>query len=464
MPPSIHVNEITDGVQDAIGKGSGTTKPRLLLCASPIVGHTVPMLRLNEELAARGYDISFLAAEEFRSQIEKSGSRLLPIPAQWTPEFVALRDTVPGGLPRLLFDMEHAFLGQIPPRWEKLKETLEFLYEEDPARDIVIITEPVFMGALPLVLGAPLPKGFKTRPKVIGYSQFPYMGKSVVTAPFGPGLPPDSSDAGRQRNALMHEEFSRGPFAAPIALQKKLLEQVGAREHDPEESLIDTWICHYDATFQVCPPSLEYDRPDISPKIKFAGCLSPKPLKKDFAFPSFWEEVTRGDRPVVLVTQGTVAVDYSELLIPTIEALADREDLLVVAILGVKGASLPESLNIPANTRVIDYLSYDAVLPHAAVFVMNAGYGGVIHSACHGVPMVLAGETEDKLEVAMRAEWAGVAVNLRTAKPTKEAVREAVIRVMAEPSFKKKVLAMKAENDALDTLAIVEKQIMDLAQ
>ncbi len=43
---------------------------------------------------------------------------------------------------------------------------------------------------------------------------------------------------------------------------------------------------------------------------------------------------------------------------------------------------------------------------------------GVLQAMTNGVPMVLAGATEDKLEVAMRAEYAGIAVNLRTETPT----------------------------------------------
>ena len=50
--------------------------------------------------------------------------------------------------------------------------------------------------------------------------------------------------------------------------------------------------------------------------------------------------------------------------------------------------------------------------------VTNGGYGAVQRALTTGVPLVVAGDTEDKPEVAARVEWFGVGVNLRTGVPT----------------------------------------------
>ncbi|KAG8361947.1 hypothetical protein FVEN_g439 [Fusarium venenatum] len=194
--------------------------------------------------------------------------------------------------------------------------------------------------------------------------------------------------------------------------------------------------------------------------VKFSGCLTPKPTPSDFVYPVWWDDVRRGDHRIVAVTQGTIAQDASNLIVPTIEALSGRDDLLVIAILGRKGAALPKDMVIPSNTRVIDYLPYDVLLPHASVFVMNAGYGGFLHGITNGVPLVLAGETEDKPEIAMRGEWSGVAVNLRTGQPTPELVRDGVERVLSDNSFKKRVDEIKAENEAMNVHDFIEEQIL----
>jgi UDP:flavonoid glycosyltransferase YjiC (YdhE family) len=111
-------------------------------------------------------------------------------------------------------------------------------------------------------------------------------------------------------------------------------------------------------------------------------------------------------KKVVLVAQGTVEINPRHLIIPTIQAFAEREDILVVAILGWKDAKLSDFIKVPSNARVADCLSYDAALEHANVWVHNAGYGavnhGIAHGIAHGVPMVVAGGGMDKTENARR--------------------------------------------------------------
>ena len=98
--------------------------------------------------------------------------------------------------------------------------------------------------------------------------------------------------------------------------------------------------------------------------------------------------------------------------------------------------TLPHDL--PANVRTATFLPYDRLLPLTDVYVTNGGYGGVHFALEHGVPIVVAGRTEDKTEVSARIAWSGVGIDLRTDDPTAEQVRKAVRRVLAEPSFRER--------------------------
>ncbi|CBF87105.1 hypothetical protein AN2563.2 [Aspergillus nidulans FGSC A4] len=151
-------------------------------------------------------------------------------------------------------------------------------------------------------------------------------------------------------------------------------------------------------------------------------------------------------------------IDYTELLIPTLKALAGRDDCMVIGALGIRGAKL-EGVEITINAKIVDFLLYDAVLKYADVFVSNAGYGGLMHSVMNGVLMVLAGTGQDKAEVAMRGEWAGIAVNLRTKTPTVEALQKAVGRVLSETDFKVRCTQIQRENEQLNCLVQLEKLI-----
>jgi UDP:flavonoid glycosyltransferase YjiC (YdhE family) len=80
---------------------------------------------------------------------------------------------------------------------------------------------------------------------------------------------------------------------------------------------------------------------------------------------------------VVLVTQGTLANHNFGLLIgPTLAALADESDLLVVATAGGRPIdAIPGP--IPANARLASYLPFEWILPKVDVFVTNGGYPSI---------------------------------------------------------------------------------------
>lgn len=456
----IEANPAAEHTETSMAIPSSDKKPYLVFAAAPADGHTNPMIRIVAELIKRGFEATFIGGPDYEDRIRATGADMVQSGEFLSPEALAEREAVPPGMPRLLWDLKHIFIDQTPGRWQILKSLLERLRAEDSQREIVVVSETYYMGANPLSLGASLPKGFDTRPKVVDINVVPYIASSIDTGPPGPGLPPDATPSGRARNKLLNQMMETGPFAQSTERLNEIYKELGIEGVPVTGSLFDHWMFCHDVVLQMCPPSLEYPRSDMPSKVKFAGCMPPKTMPSTFVYPEWWDQITRGDRRVVTVTQGTIANIHSHLIIPTIKALSDREDILVVAILGKKGATLASDMTIPANTHVIDYLPYDAILPFTSVFVMNAGYGGFLHGVANGVPLVLAGETEDKLEVAMRGEWSGVAVNLRKGEPTVEEVKEGVELVLNDAKYKKRVEEIRKENAGMRVFDVIERAIL----
>ena len=149
-------------------------------------------------------------------------------------------------------------------------------------------------------------------------------------------------------------------------------------------------------------------------------------------------------RPVVHVTQGTLDnADLHRLLIPAAEALGG-EDLLLVATTGGPDPA-PLRTGLPANVRLERFIPHDLLLPHVDVMITNGGYGGVQQALAHGVPLVVAGDSEEKPEVAARVRWSGAGIDLRTGRPSPRQVTDAVRRVLAEPTFGARARALQAE-------------------
>ena len=187
-----------------------------------------------------------------------------------------------------------------------------------------------------------------------------------------------------------------------------------------------------DAYLQATVPGFEYPRRDLPASVRFVGPILAPPSTR-FDRPLVGR--ADGGRPVVHVTQGTLDnADLGRLLRPTIEALAG-DDLLVVATTGGPDPA-PCGRGLPANVRLERFIPHDLLLPHVDVMVTNGGYGGVQQALAHGVPLVVAGDSEDKPEVAARVHWSGTGIDLRTGRPSPAQVAGAVRRVLAEPAYR----------------------------
>ncbi|KAH7311710.1 hypothetical protein B0I35DRAFT_357012 [Stachybotrys elegans] len=438
-------------------------KPHLVFCAAPHEGHTLPLLTVASTLAKRGWTLDFVLGEQFRDRVEAIGSTLSPIPDAMTPERMAVRNMVPMGLPRVIYDLQNIFIERTEERWLVLRDVLAKVRESDPSREVIIVTEPFFMGANPMLYGAPLPKGWAKRPRVVSLGIAALLAFSIDVGPVGMGLLPDSSKAGRKRNQLLQLMVTMGPMAQLIELQHKILEKLGATDFSGAVTdATSSWYYAPDALLQLCPRSLEFERSDMPPNVEFVGWPVATTVEEQTvrAMPSWWDDVMTSGRKIVMVSQGTVQLDYTDLVVPTMRALANRDDVYTVVVLGAKGATLPDDVEMPDNVRVVDYFPYDMILAHADVFVMNAGYGGMMHGVLNGVPMVFAGATEDKPDVAARGEWAGIAVNLDTGKPSEKQVGEAVQEILTNDRYKKRVAEIRQENEELRTLDRIEKHII----
>src|ERR1700732_2329964 len=205
--------------------------------------------------------------------------------------------------------------------------------------------------------------------------------------------------------------------------------------------------------------SFEFPR-DLPPSVHFVG--APPIIPNQASLPS-WAHELDGSRKVVLVTQGTVANHNFGLLIgPTLAALANEPDLLVVVTAGGRPIDAVPG-PIPSNARLASYLPFDWVLPKVDVFVTNGGYGSVNQAMSFGIPLVAAGLTEDKGDVNARVEWSGVGINLATNEPTPQALREAVRTVLDKPDYRRRAASMAAEFGGIDTRSAVLRIVSQLA-
>jgi UDP:flavonoid glycosyltransferase YjiC (YdhE family) len=99
--------------------------------------------------------------------------------------------------------------------------------------------------------------------------------------------------------------------------------------------------------------------------------------------------------------------------------------------------------------RVERYIPQTLVLPRCRLVVSHGGSGTVIGALAHGVPMVLLPRAADQPHNARRCEDLGVGLSLDPLTASAEAIREAAIEVLTQPSFRLAAERLRNESAAL---------------
>ncbi len=402
----------------------------ILLASTPMHAHIAPLLQLTRGLTDLGHRVYFLTGAKFADTVRSAGAEFIALPAEADfdddrfnsdhPQRMKLK-----GPAQLSFDVRNIFLPPLAAQLRAVEEAVE-RFDID-----VVANELLFLGATAY---ARRPRA--NRVPVVALGIFPLYADDPDVAPAGLGIAPKQGRAGRIRNAALR-------FLAQKVIFASLQRDVDAAYRGVGLSGLGIFFLSStrlaDAVAQFTVAGFEYDRPTMREQVRFIGPLATtRTIAPSTAeLPDWWGDLD--GKTVVHVTQGTVAnADFEELLLPTIRGLAGRKDLIVVASTGNRDVSqVLEALDAePLNLRIEEFLPYDRLLPRVDVMVTNGGYGGVHFALEQGVPLVVAGQTEDKTEVTARVAWSGVGINLKTQSPKPEAVRAAVDAVIADPSYR----------------------------
>ncbi len=391
-------------------------------------GHVAPAAAVVEELTRRGHGVRWYTGRRFAEIVARSGARFCPMPESLEWNYGDFNAAFPGrsdlkGLKQNQFDLAEVF---VRPLREHLP-ALKALLVDEPAD--AFISHTIFLGGGWLhEMGGP-PNA------TLGDTCLIYPSRDA--APYGTGLAQRDGWVAHLRNRALNA-VSQALVLAPVV---KAAREVRAELGLPPVPMrgLDFGLSPY-LHIQLCPPGFEYPRSDLPGHVHFVGAPTP-PMPADFDPPRWWPRLSES-APVVLVTQGTIATEPADLLAPCLEGLAGR-DLFVVATTG--GAD-PAVLGEPPSNAVVErFVPYSALLPHVDVMVSNGGFGSVQLAIAYGVPMVVAGTTEDKREVTSHVDWSGVGINLRTDRPSPKAIADAVHRALNDPKFRDRTQVLRAQ-------------------
>ena len=421
---------------------------KILFANVPADGHFNPLTGLAVHLKSIGCDVRWYGGKPYAEKVQSMGIPYYPFkrgkelnPDTFDQDFPG-RDKIKSVTGKLNFDIINVFILRGPEYLEDIQEIHEsFAFD-------LMIADSLF-SAIPLV------KEVMHKP-VIAVGVVPLPETSKDLAPYGLAMTPANSFFGRRK-----QDFLR--FIADKILFKKankvIREVMSGYGIETNGNLFNVLVKKATMVLQIGSPGFEYKRSDLGSNIRFVGALLPYSKKRQEA--PWWDKRLEQYKKVLLVTQGTVERDANKLLVPTLEAFKNSNYLVIVTTGGSGTAELREKF--PQQNFIIeDFIPFNDVMPYCNVYITNGGYGGVMLSIEHGLPMLVAGVHEGKNEINARVGYFKLGVNLKTETPTPAQIKTGVETIINDREYKKSVMRLKEELSGYNPLHLGERYVNEV--
>jgi enterobactin C-glucosyltransferase len=152
------------------------------------------------------------------------------------------------------------------------------------------------------------------------------------------------------------------------------------------------------------------------------------------------------ERPRVALTLGLSATErysgYAVSVASLLAALSDMDIELVATIAEDERKKLPR---IPDNTRVVPYVPWHHLAPTCAAVIHHAGAATLATASLHGLPQLALPFHFDQPALAARLAEQGAGLTLSPDEADGQAVREQLLRLLTEPSFRAAAEKLRAD-------------------
>jgi UDP:flavonoid glycosyltransferase YjiC (YdhE family) len=363
----------------------------MLFTCRPLAGHFEPLLPLAEEANAAGHAVAFATGEPYATRARAAGFEAFvagpdeAFRAEWAPRFPGFEQLV-GNEQRRFFLTEIFANLELVPRAHDLESIVDSWCPD-------VLVHEVAELAAPLVGSA--------------------RGITYVDVSYGALI--DSSLLHATGEAASPHWRARGLAPHPVA---------GLFRH----LYIDT-----------CPPSLQ--NPEIA-SLAAVQLLRPAAAQAAHVEPPDWLDRIDAAATVYL-TMGTVWNRNLDIFRMVIEAVRD-EDLALIITVGQQND--PAALGPqPDNVFVHRYIPQAVLLARCDAIVTHGGAGTTLGALAFGVPLLVLPQGADQYANADRIVAAGAGRQLLRQELSASSVRDAVLAVLHDHSYRRAADRIKTE-------------------
>jgi UDP:flavonoid glycosyltransferase YjiC (YdhE family) len=396
---------------------------KILFANFPADGHFNPLTGLAVYLKNMGADVRWYSSMNYAEKLKKLQiphyrfQKAIDVEGNDFEKIFPDRLKQKTQIAKLKFDITNVFILRGPEYYaDVISIYKEFHFD-------LVVADCAFTGI-------PFIKDLMNIP-VVSIGVFPLTETSRDLPPAGLGMEPSHSWIGKIRQALLRKISDRFIFRGP----NKVLHEIFDAYKIPHsgEGIFDMLIRKSTILLQSGTPGFEYKRSDMSGNIRFIGAVLPHTSAKTTS--TWFDKRLNQYERVFVVTQGTVEKDIEKLLVPTLEAFKDSNNL-VICTTGGSGTQELRKRFPQENLIIEDFIPFGDIMPYADVYITNGGYGGVMLGIENNLPLVVAGVHEGKNEINARVNYFRLGINLKTETPRPEQIAKAVQEVVSNKIYK----------------------------
>ncbi len=360
--------------------------PKTVFFNLPSTGHINPTILLVRELIARGHEVIYVCTEEIRAQVEPTGARFLPYPAN--KELTNINNRASSG--KLINNA--LVLAEIGG--DLIPFCLDLLRREQP--DYVIFDSLCAWGKQAAE--------YLKIPAVASHAVFAINTKVVQVS------------AGEMIKMLF-DVIGVMPKYWKIA--RRIQSATGVKGVGLINTLANFGgmnLVYTSSAFQ--PASDSFDS-----SVKFIG-----PLIADRPNPGDLPLETLSQHPIIYISLGTINNNNVAFYQACIDALRDHPGQVVLSAKKEVQAAIG---SFPANFIVRPYVAQLEVLPKVDLFITHGGMNSVHEGVMAGVPLLVVPQQQEQAIVAAQVARHDAGIVLAGTQISADAIRQAVQKILA---------------------------------
>jgi MGT family glycosyltransferase len=363
------------------------TNTHIAVFTNSIPAGTNPTFSVLRTLVRRGYRVSYVTSEKYRTEVQQLGGEalLIPVLKKW------YHQNRSDALATDLYDLACRTVALVSSFYKINKPDL--VLHDGTAFAGIVIAQQAGVQAI----------------RITAELAFTQENVSRLSAP------PDFVK-------VLEESLQQS---------RRFLEENGIRRSDARYDPAHRTIYFYLRDMQIAPRPHEY------PSLYAARCAPERPI------PGTWINRRAGDRKTVLITASTCYIQPIDYYRMCIEALTGLNYRLLIAI----GENIDSSeLNwLPPHSEIVKGIPQLLVLPHVDLIIGLGGSTTQMEAAYHGVPLLMLTHGYAEAELyADRAETLGLGIHIRQGQLSSDVVRQRAIALLERSEFRESVRQAQA--------------------